>query len=74
MCRYYAKCLLSFTMFSFLQRKIKPCVNDTPPSSSREDLKPWEKSPRIKISAPQPIPSYRIDTASSSSWVTGLFR
>ncbi|KAB0395689.1 hypothetical protein E2I00_014300 [Balaenoptera physalus] len=53
--------------------KIKSYVNGTPPTHFREDLKPWEKSPVLKISAPQPIPSNRIDTTSSSSWVSGSF-
>uniref|UniRef100_A0A671FLR5 Inhibitor of Bruton tyrosine kinase n=1 Tax=Rhinolophus ferrumequinum TaxID=59479 RepID=A0A671FLR5_RHIFE len=53
--------------------KSKPYVNGTPPTYFREDLKPWEKSPILKTSAPQPIPSNRIDTSSSSSWVAGSF-
>ncbi|XP_017908403.1 PREDICTED: inhibitor of Bruton tyrosine kinase isoform X1 [Capra hircus] len=53
--------------------KIKSYVNGTPPAYFREDLKPWEKSPVLKITAPQPIPSSRIDTTSSSSWVSGSF-
>ncbi|KAF4025064.1 hypothetical protein G4228_017062 [Cervus hanglu yarkandensis] len=53
--------------------KIKSYVNGTPPTYFREDLKPWEKSPVLKITAPQPIPSNRIDTTSSSSWVSGSF-
>lgn len=52
--------------------KIKPYVNGTP-TYFREDLKPWEKSPILKPSAPQPIPSNRIDTSVSSSWVAGSF-
>ncbi|XP_032265276.1 inhibitor of Bruton tyrosine kinase isoform X3 [Phoca vitulina] len=56
-----------------LEGKIKPYVNGTPPTYSREDLKPWEKSPVLNISAPQTIPSNRIDTTSSSTWVAGSF-
>ncbi|XP_027457406.1 inhibitor of Bruton tyrosine kinase isoform X5 [Zalophus californianus] len=56
-----------------LEGKIKPYVNGTPPTYSREDLKPWEKSPVLNISAPQTIPSNRIDTISSSTWVAGSF-
>ncbi|XP_006143411.1 LOW QUALITY PROTEIN: inhibitor of Bruton tyrosine kinase [Tupaia chinensis] len=56
-----------------IEGKVKPCVNGTPPAYSREELKLWEKSPVLKISAPQPIPSHRIDTTSSSSWVSGSF-
>ncbi|XP_077606385.1 inhibitor of Bruton tyrosine kinase isoform X3 [Crocuta crocuta] len=56
-----------------IEGKIKPYVNGTPPAYSREDLKPWEKSPILNISAPQTIPSNRIDTTSSSSWVAGSF-
>ncbi|CAD7678075.1 unnamed protein product [Nyctereutes procyonoides] len=56
-----------------IEGKIKPYVNGTPPAYSREDLKPWEKSPILNISAPQTIPSNRIDTANSSSWVAGSF-
>ncbi|XP_004399999.1 PREDICTED: inhibitor of Bruton tyrosine kinase [Odobenus rosmarus divergens] len=56
-----------------LEGKIKPYVNGTPPTYSREDLKPWEKSPVLNISAPQTIPSNRIDTANSSTWVAGSF-
>ncbi|CAK6446810.1 unnamed protein product [Pipistrellus nathusii] len=56
-----------------IEGKKKPYVNDTPPTYFREDLKPWEKSPILKISAPQPIPSNRIDSSSSSSWAAGSF-
>ncbi|XP_029799496.1 inhibitor of Bruton tyrosine kinase isoform X3 [Suricata suricatta] len=56
-----------------IEGKIKPYVNGTPPAYSREDLKPWEKSPIHNISAPQTIPSNRTDTTSSSSWVAGSF-
>ncbi|XP_045861265.1 inhibitor of Bruton tyrosine kinase isoform X3 [Meles meles] len=56
-----------------LEGKIKPYVNGTPPTYSREDLKPWEKSPVVNVSAPQTIPSNRIDTTSSLSWVAGSF-
>uniref|UniRef100_A0A8C0KNR5 Inhibitor of Bruton tyrosine kinase n=1 Tax=Canis lupus dingo TaxID=286419 RepID=A0A8C0KNR5_CANLU len=56
-----------------IEVKIKPYVNGTPPAYSREDLKPWEKSPILNISAPQTIPSNRIDTTNSSSWVAGSF-
>uniref|UniRef100_A0A8C9E1D2 Inhibitor of Bruton tyrosine kinase n=1 Tax=Phocoena sinus TaxID=42100 RepID=A0A8C9E1D2_PHOSS len=56
-----------------IEGKIKSYVNGTPPTHFREDLKPWEKSPVLKISAPQPIPSNRVDTTSSSSWVSGSF-
>ncbi|XP_052571591.1 inhibitor of Bruton tyrosine kinase isoform X1 [Peromyscus californicus insignis] len=50
--------------------KAKPYVNGTPPTCAREDLKPWEKSPTSR-SAPQFIPSNRVNTAGSSSWVAG---
>ncbi|XP_052043681.1 inhibitor of Bruton tyrosine kinase isoform X2 [Apodemus sylvaticus] len=50
--------------------KAKPFVNGAPPACPREDLKPWEKSPRTQ-SAPQLIPSNRVDAAGSSSWVAG---
>ncbi|XP_008568286.1 PREDICTED: inhibitor of Bruton tyrosine kinase-like isoform X2 [Galeopterus variegatus] len=53
--------------------KVKPYVNGTPPSYSREELKPWEKSPILKISAPELIPNNRIENISSSSWVAGSF-
>ncbi|XP_019507453.1 PREDICTED: inhibitor of Bruton tyrosine kinase [Hipposideros armiger] len=53
--------------------KSKPYVNGTPPTYSREDVKPWEKSPVLKVSAPQSIPSNRIDTSSSSNWAAGSF-
>ncbi|XP_059256965.1 inhibitor of Bruton tyrosine kinase isoform X3 [Mustela nigripes] len=56
-----------------LEGKIKPYVNGIPPTYSREDLKPWEKSPILNVSAPQTIPSNRIDTTSSLSWVAGSF-
>ncbi|XP_058422695.1 inhibitor of Bruton tyrosine kinase isoform X4 [Diceros bicornis minor] len=56
-----------------IEGKVKPCANGTPTAYFREDLKPWEKSPILKISAPQPIPSNRIDNTSSSSWVAGYF-
>ena len=56
-----------------MEGKIKSYANGTPPTYFREDLKPWEKSPVLKISAPQPIPSSRIDSSSSSSWVSGSF-
>ncbi|XP_036271154.1 inhibitor of Bruton tyrosine kinase isoform X2 [Pipistrellus kuhlii] len=56
-----------------IEGKKKPYVNGTPPTYFREDLKPWEKSPILKISAPQPIPSNRIDSSSSSSWAAGSF-
>ncbi|XP_019298270.2 inhibitor of Bruton tyrosine kinase isoform X3 [Panthera pardus] len=56
-----------------IEGKIKPYLNGTPPAYSREDLKPWEKSPILNISAPQTIPSNKIDTTSSSSWVAGSF-
>lgn len=69
-------CYYSLFVFYFFypQGKIKPYVNGTPPAYFRDDLKPWEKSPVFKISAPQPIPSNRIDTTGSSSWVAGYFR
>ncbi|KAM7136933.1 inhibitor of Bruton tyrosine kinase isoform 2-T2 [Molossus nigricans] len=54
-----------------IEGKTKPHVNRTPPTYFREDLKSWEKSPILKISAPQPIPINRIDTSSSSTWVAG---
>lgn len=53
-----------------IEGKVKPYVNGTPPAYAKEDLKPWEKSPKLKISAPQPIPSNRFDTTNSASWVT----
>ncbi|XP_023596163.1 inhibitor of Bruton tyrosine kinase isoform X3 [Trichechus manatus latirostris] len=56
-----------------IEGKVKPYVNGTPPTYSREDLKSWEKSPVLKTSAPQPIPSNTIDNTSSSSWVVGSF-
>uniref|UniRef100_A0A8C9HJ41 Inhibitor of Bruton tyrosine kinase n=1 Tax=Piliocolobus tephrosceles TaxID=591936 RepID=A0A8C9HJ41_9PRIM len=56
-----------------IEAKVKPYVNGASPMYSREDLKPWEKSPILKISAPQPIPSNRIDTTNSASWVAGSF-
>lgn len=56
-----------------IEGKIKPYANGTPTTYSREDLKPWEKSPVLNMSAPQTIPSNRIDTTSSSSWVAGSF-
>ncbi|XP_063493910.1 inhibitor of Bruton tyrosine kinase isoform X4 [Symphalangus syndactylus] len=56
-----------------IEAKVKPYVNGTSPVYSREDFKPWEKSPILKISAPQPIPGNRIDTTSSASWVAGSF-
>nr|AHY35256.1 IBTK [Plecturocebus cupreus] len=56
-----------------IEAKVKPYVNGTSSVYPREDLKPWEKSPILKISAPQPIPSNRIDTTSSASWVAGSF-
>ncbi|XP_023610956.1 inhibitor of Bruton tyrosine kinase isoform X5 [Myotis lucifugus] len=56
-----------------IEGKKKPYVNGTPPTYFREDLKPWEKSPILKVSAPQPIPSNRIDSSSSSSWAAGSF-
>ncbi|XP_014398135.1 PREDICTED: inhibitor of Bruton tyrosine kinase isoform X8 [Myotis brandtii] len=56
-----------------IEGKKKPYVNGTPPTYFREDLKPWEKSPILKVSAPQPIPRNRIDSSSSSSWAAGSF-
>uniref|UniRef100_A0A2K5JLI8 BTB domain-containing protein n=1 Tax=Colobus angolensis palliatus TaxID=336983 RepID=A0A2K5JLI8_COLAP len=56
-----------------IEAKVKPYVNGASPMYSREDLKLWEKSPILKISAPQPIPSNRIDTTNSASWVAGSF-
>ncbi|XP_011920292.1 PREDICTED: inhibitor of Bruton tyrosine kinase isoform X4 [Cercocebus atys] len=56
-----------------IEMKVKPYVNGASPMYAREDLKPWEKSPTLKISAPQPIPNNRIDTTNSSSWVAGSF-
>lgn len=53
-----------------VEGKAKPYVNGTPLPWTREDLKPWEKSPTTK-SAPQFIPSSRVDTSGSSSWVAG---
>ncbi|XP_037375902.1 inhibitor of Bruton tyrosine kinase isoform X2 [Talpa occidentalis] len=52
-----------------IEGKVKQYINGTPPTYSKEDLKPWEKSPKLKISAPQPIPSNIFDTTNSSSWV-----
>lgn len=54
-----------------IEGQMKPYVNGTPPAYFREDLKPWEKSPVLKISAAQPIPSNRIDNSNSCSWVAG---
>lgn len=65
--------LFNFVCLFYPQGKTKPYVNGTP-TYFREDLKPWEKSPILKPSAPQPIPSNRIDTSVSSSWVAGSFR
>uniref|UniRef100_H0WAX0 Inhibitor of Bruton tyrosine kinase n=1 Tax=Cavia porcellus TaxID=10141 RepID=H0WAX0_CAVPO len=56
-----------------IEGKVKPYVNGTPTTYSKEDLKPCEKSPTLKISAPQPIPSNRMDMTSSSTWVAGSF-
>ncbi|KAM9187597.1 LOW QUALITY PROTEIN: inhibitor of Bruton tyrosine kinase-like [Dugong dugon] len=56
-----------------IEGKVKPYVNGTPPTYSREDLKSWEKSSVLKTSAPQPIPSNTVDNTSSSSWVVGSF-
>uniref|UniRef100_A0A7N9CQB1 Inhibitor of Bruton tyrosine kinase n=1 Tax=Macaca fascicularis TaxID=9541 RepID=A0A7N9CQB1_MACFA len=56
-----------------IETKVKPYVNGASPMYAREDLKPWEKSPILKISAPQPIPNNRIDTTNSASWVAGSF-
>ncbi|VTJ85453.1 Hypothetical predicted protein, partial [Marmota monax] len=56
-----------------IEVKVKPYVNGTTNTSSREDFKPWEKSSILKVSTPQPIPSNRIDVTSSSSWVAGSF-
>ncbi|XP_070952911.1 inhibitor of Bruton tyrosine kinase isoform X2 [Macaca nemestrina] len=56
-----------------IETKVKPYVNGASPVYAREDLKPWEKSPILKISAPQPIPNNRIDTTNSASWVAGSF-
>ncbi|XP_059557092.1 inhibitor of Bruton tyrosine kinase isoform X5 [Myotis daubentonii] len=56
-----------------IEGKKKPYVNGTPPTYFREDLKPWEKSPVLRVSAPQPIPGNRIDSSSSSSWAAGSF-
>ncbi|XP_042527052.1 inhibitor of Bruton tyrosine kinase [Dipodomys spectabilis] len=53
--------------------KVKPYSNGTPPAYTREDLKPWEKSSVLQITAPQSIPSNRADTTSSSNWVSGSF-
>ncbi|KAG8516091.1 Inhibitor of Bruton tyrosine kinase, partial [Galemys pyrenaicus] len=57
-----------------MEGKVKQYINGTPPTYSKEDLKPWEKSPKLKISAPQPIPSNIFDTTNSSSWVTNSLR
>lgn len=53
-----------------VEGKAKPYVNGIPPPCTREDVKPWEKSPTT-TSAPQFIPSNRVDTAASSSWLAG---
>lgn len=53
--------------------KVKPYVNSTPTTYSKEHLKQWEKSPVLKVSSPQPIPNNRIDMTSSSTWVSGSF-
>lgn len=72
---YCSRCsLTSFIFFFSPQAKVKPYVNGASPMYAREDLKPWEKSPILKISAPQPIPNNRIDTTNSASWVAGSFR
>ncbi|MBZ3883895.1 Inhibitor of Bruton tyrosine kinase [Sciurus carolinensis] len=57
-----------------IEGKVKPYLNGTTSTSSREDVKPWEKSSILKVSTPQPIPSNKIDTTGSSSWVAGSFR
>ncbi|XP_048209598.1 inhibitor of Bruton tyrosine kinase isoform X2 [Perognathus longimembris pacificus] len=57
-----------------MEAKVKPYSNGTPSAYTyREDLKPWEKSSVLPITAPQSIPSNRADTTSSSSWVSGSF-
>uniref|UniRef100_A0A8I5NX86 Inhibitor of Bruton tyrosine kinase n=1 Tax=Papio anubis TaxID=9555 RepID=A0A8I5NX86_PAPAN len=56
-----------------IETKVNPYVNGASPMYAKEDLKPWEKSPTLKISAPQPIPNNRIDTTNSASWVAGSF-
>ncbi|XP_047414121.1 inhibitor of Bruton tyrosine kinase isoform X1 [Sciurus carolinensis] len=56
-----------------IEGKVKPYLNGTTSTSSREDVKPWEKSSILKVSTPQPIPSNKIDTTGSSSWVAGSF-
>ncbi|XP_060061411.1 inhibitor of Bruton tyrosine kinase isoform X1 [Erinaceus europaeus] len=55
------------------ESKVKPHVNGAPPTYPREELKPWEKSPKLKISAPQPITSNRLDSTSSSNWFANSF-
>ncbi|KAM6185438.1 inhibitor of Bruton tyrosine kinase [Rhynchocyon petersi] len=57
-----------------IEGKIKQYVNGTPHTAcSREDVKLWEKSPMLKTSAPQPIPSNITDNTNSSSWVVTSF-
>lgn len=53
--------------------KVKPYVNSTSLTYSREYLKPSEKSPIFKISATQSISSNRIDTINSCRWFAGSF-
>ena len=72
--RCFLFCSLVKCYFFYPQGKTKPYVNGTPPTYFREDLKPLEKSPILKISAAQPIPSNRIDNSNSCSWVAGSFR
>ncbi|KFO30398.1 Inhibitor of Bruton tyrosine kinase [Fukomys damarensis] len=56
-----------------IEGKVKPYVNGTPTTYSKEHLKQWEKSPVLKVSSPQPIPNNSIDMTSSSTWVSGSF-
>ncbi|XP_055458457.1 inhibitor of Bruton tyrosine kinase isoform X1 [Psammomys obesus] len=53
-----------------VEGRSKLYVNGTPPVCTREELKPWERSPTTK-SAPQFIPTNRVDPAGASSWAAG---
>ncbi|XP_045150254.1 inhibitor of Bruton tyrosine kinase [Echinops telfairi] len=47
--------------------------NSIPPTCSKEDVRPREKSPVLKASAPQPVPRHSSDHRGSSSWVVSSF-
>ncbi|XP_060240657.1 inhibitor of Bruton tyrosine kinase isoform X3 [Meriones unguiculatus] len=55
-----------------VEGRSKLYVNGTPPTPTctREELKQWERSPTTK-SAPQFIPTNRVDPAGASSWAAG---